>query len=266
MKKRPVAIKIMIFIILAMVVLCSTANADWRFVGTTSADWTDASNWGKYLGSTYGSPPPVFGENVQIRAWLDAGAGLGINTGGFEPVVGIGKTANCSYLQIKDNKSLTVNGTLNLGGDSGYAVVLLGTVSHIGAGATGTLNINAGIANLGEYMNIGSGTTSGILNMSNAGVLDIGTDMNLAAGSVNLTSGLVDITGALNITGGLITIGQSGELRYGSLSGNSSSIVAAEGLSLVYGTLGSQTVVTAIPEPATMALLALGGMFLRKRK
>ncbi len=145
-------------------------------------------------------------------------------------------------------------------------LTLAGTIAGAAIGGP------AGSAAVGAFI---GGT--GITNIYTGGVYSATSkyQYNLAGGSsvVNLYGGLMDVgevaewgNGTIDITGGTLMINGAVSDAYATPAG----ILAYGGggtLQFSYDSDNNETAITAIPEPATIALLGLGGLaLLRKRR
>lgn len=246
--------------------------------------WSNAANWDD------GIPEP--GDWAQIRAsgTLNSDAGsikkltIGYTDGVTLTVVDGGILSTDEDLVPGRNASGTLNmfgGTINIGRDLdvGYSDNELGLITMTG----GTINI---YRDLGLINGGGNGLHSARLDMT-GGNINVGDDLDM-----NEALGL-GATGLLNLDGGTITL-------LNTFEGNSRLQMAAGGAVLNFGggtlvlpgdrqsevqgflangwitsDLGglsaefdgvNTTIIGVVPEPATMILLGLGGMLIRRKK
>lgn len=227
----------------------TTYNAGTTY-GATSDFWGDAGAWVTWDGST----PPSAADVVQINQDDNA----------IE--LPSGTTGTCAELyianwQVPSNELVVSGGVLDVVGDAyvGYG------------GATGTLTFESGDINVGNVLYVSYQASGiGFINMS-GGTLDITTRLDIAVyggtGTVNLSAG--------TITTPEMWIGDPGLLN---VTGTGQVVMPADefddinyyiGLGLIDGQVnlvGDNAVITAVPEPATMILLGIGGLMLRGRR
>jgi len=234
--------------------------------GAGTSNWNDALNWDS-------DTVPTAGEGAIIGA-----SSLGTQ----EPTIGTGVAAVGSSVLLGDPFGIEPN-------PSGPFTL---TVS-----GSGSLTV-------GGDMQVGLGGSSAILDVSGTASITVGASLivgNSTAGTVNQTGGTVTSTNPIylpiggsdpalyNLYGGLliapaISIGGPGilDITGGTmlLAGDhvgTMDFFIGLGRLTAYGGAGTivrdfnvtnpgVTTVTAIPEPATLALLSLGGMLLRKKR
>jgi autotransporter family porin len=211
-----------------------------------------ASNGGDgYIGYSVGSV---------CTAFVDGAGSTWTNTG----YLCVGEEGT-GMLNITNGGAVSSSGTAYLGRQSGST----GTVSVDGAGSTWA---NSGSLFVG---NTGTGT----LAISNGGLVSVGGSLTIDTNSggssfvdMSLGGQLALLGSANNRTDFLTLVGGGGEIRYWDgeawsnitgAGGSDYSVVAMTG-----GDLDGYSVltVTAVPEPATMSLLALGGLALLRRR
>jgi hypothetical protein len=196
----------------------------------------------------------------------------------------------------------TADGILDmLGGTINVGTELAPTDFRIGhREATGTVNVHAGAINVTGDLRVGStyfeiieepyeeipygGTgrltmTGGVINIPDANALQIGLDGS--TGQVDLWGGTI-MAGGLEIggpgSGGILDIREGTLILNGDYRGEILDYISAGRITAYGGWSGAElqydycttnfkrTTLTAIPEPATIALLALGGFALLRRR
>ncbi len=210
------------------------------------------------------------------------------NSAGTIQTLAVNQAVNSSYDgRLIENIALLKDGagTLDLAGDNTYAgttVISNGTLAvngtHLGGGAYtvagGTLGgtglIDAAIGVLGGGI-VAPGNSIGTLTTSNNfdldGILQI--ELANAAGPGAGLSDLLDVNGFFDITNGTVQFVYTGTLtndfyvfaEYDSLSGDPfftiQNLPDGYGIDYAFGAGGNQ-IALVIPEPSTMALLAIG--------
>ena len=235
------------------------------FTGTINDDWATGGNW------TSGVAPIT--EDVSIRAAAviaqstTASANiLRVGNGAYGPtevgsIVIDGSLTTLYDIRIAEgtgvNGTITVNAGAILDNRTSAAVGELA----VGYGGTGTLNVYGTVYTKSmDITNWGSPTSStGIVNVFAGGIV---------VDSGRLTVGAWGGNGSLVIyEGGSFSCGDnwSGQLQNFIDNGY---IRAATGATLVVTnhTLDAGKTFTAVPEPATMLLVGVGSMLLRRRK
>jgi hypothetical protein len=185
-----------------------------------------------------------------------------------------------------------LGGTINIGfADSGldWRDLRIGYNDSVGVMnmSDGTINVNGGIligsTNIQiieepyeEILHPGTGTltmTGGVIGAADANALEIGTLdstgwLELLGGTIMAGDLVIGENGGMNITKGtLILAGDKSEAVLAYI--NSGSIAAYggwAGAEVLYDLSDGKTTVTAIPEPATLALLSLGTLVALRRR
>lgn len=237
--------------------------------------------------------------DISATNGISVGHGEGGDVGTFNMLAGTATTAGHIIVGRRPNSS----GTFNM--DGGTVTMTTATrVFYLGNNATnssGTLNMTGGTLETGWFKPGLRGT--GTVNMSGGAITSAtGTYMaQFGTGwcDYNMTGGTLDTvdlviadeagsTGHLQLDGGTIT---TGSLLMGAgaatidFNGDGKLIINGDVTELIQGYIGSDwitsalggvaidlgmnpgsTTVYAVPEPATMILLGLGGLLLRKRR
>lgn len=186
---------------------------------------------------------PEWGESLNIYG--------SINTGfGFAPV---GDAANPSVVNMYSGSSLTT-------GDS----IFLGDMFWFNGGPDLTVNMYGNSQMTTKYLAVGGHLNiyGGIVTVNSA--LLTGTSTAGAWGSPIVTDAtrLIDVAGGELIVTGDATAQANDLITRGVLEGNG--IVGNVNINTT--SLAGYTIITAVPEPASMALLGLGGLALMLRR
>ncbi|HBG27878.1 MAG: hypothetical protein A2Y10_17240 [Planctomycetes bacterium GWF2_41_51] len=250
--------------IMVIAIMANVSSAQWLWWTNDAANnqWTDTGNWTAF---------PTGGDDVVIGR--DTANG---------PILNTGETGYAAWMHLSDTTAsgslLTINGgTLQVGDH-----LLVG--ENWGAGHKGTLLVNSGTVNTTLLM-VGGGTSGSIGDGSviiNGGTINVSWLLAVAGGysgtnsggtgNIQLAGGVIDVTGggglvmadngSIDITGGaLILNGEISDItNYGNVTafgGNGS---------FVYDIAGGRTTITAmIPEPATLIIIGLGSLLLRRK-
>jgi len=264
----------MCLVVVSMTMTVSAAN-EWA--GGGDGLWNTAANW-----TTTINGPPVVVTHIVPATEADEIGDARINQTGANACTITGTpNASCQWLHIGNNAGAT--GTLNVvaGGQLGTAPWGPGeTFMAEGLGSTAILNIDgAGSIARSEGWRIGrtDGGSTAIVNITNGGALyGVWWDNFIRPNAtINIISGKMWILGAAQfVVDGVIDISGTSELfvqtdrkalidsyiAAGKIIGNG---VAGHAVATI--DVNGNTIVTAIPEPVTLALLGLGGLFLRRR-
>jgi T5SS/PEP-CTERM-associated repeat protein len=238
----------------------------YQWFGSSSSNWADPLNWYTEIGlnpGTFGAIPedtakvkinnvlwegiyfPIIGgengtQDIAIGDifMVDAGwltpASLTVAQGGSFSILGAGGTA-----QGQLNIAYAPGGTATVTVDGG-AVNIAGPM-HVGWGGTGYVKIKSGSITVDSFDIGGAGGT----------------------GNIDIEAGTLRVNGQFDVqifTDPIILIYPppylAGLTGYGD----------PENIRWTYDEIADQTIIWAVPEPASIALLGLGLMFLRKRE
>ncbi len=255
--------------------ISSAVDYVWRDYDAANSNWATPGNWS---GGPAGTIP---GTADAVKIYPGMGANdpiINSNVGTVYRVdVGI-RDAGIAELTILSGGSLTTSYLFRLGE---YQNAAQNPVS------TGVLNMNGGslTANGSLGLQVGNRYTNGVINMNsgtifaqkltlpgssvssegkiylNGGVIEVGSGgLDFSTQQWNQSYGQIDITG-----GTLKVLGTVAETWYTTRPW----IIAYGGTGTIIADTTTQsgyTLLTAVPEPATLALLAFGGLLIRKKK
>lgn len=234
-----------------------------NLTGTGTSTLTKSLGTGATSGSTTSNTVTLTGTNTY-------GGATTINDGALA-LTGTATLVNTSYIHVGAAGTFDVSGvsspftlasaqTLRGTGSVLGKVTGTGAITPALAGAIGTLTFN-------DNLTIGGGLN-----------IDVDSDANLLAGGVDLIQGV----NALDISGAAVTFNNITPLaaalnddvyvfaKYSSLTGTFATVNALPtGYSIDYNYAGGNQIAlisSAIPEPATMSLMAIGGLALMRRR
>lgn len=252
--------KALVLTILLAVSHLSAAQWLWWTNDTGNQQWTDTGNWTAY---------PTISDDVVIGTDYGTGPVLGVGQTGYGHWIHLTETTPAGSLLTIDGGTLHCNDHLlvgeNWGADQkGNLLVNSGTVNTTllmvgggtsGSNGTGYVRIEDGIINISWMLAIGGGYNG----ITGGGVGHV----QLNGGIINAIGGgglVMSDHGSLDITGGtLVLLGEIADLTtFGDVTAYGGSG------SFVYDFDGTYTAVTAIPEPATLLLMGLGAVIIRK--
>jgi hypothetical protein len=282
------------FLSLVLVLALSTiASAiTLSFVGGgDGSSWGDSDNWAS--GTTYQEPTisdfarPTGNavtvnttgaacDKLQFRGvangWVTIQNGMDLETNGS---VEMDSSTTGSSVGITIDAGGTLNACTQSGNTSAFTAFKLGRDARTGdsiVNVNGTLNVvsvdavekselNIGVWNNGATGGGGGSVGTWALNIGSTGTVNadvLSVDVNPADGT-----SLIDITnGGVMVLAGDVRNNIGGWIANGFIIGDS----GASGVAYDYGVSNAGKTTVYIPEPATIALLSLGGLLLRKRR
>ena len=251
-----------------------TADHGWQNATVPGSADTARANWaGGTVTLNYAAP-----QVDRIQLGVDESGEFHILNGGILDVI---RTAT-----VGNNGGAGVVGTLTI--DAG-GVFDVGGWTKVGSNATGVMTVD-GIANLGSHLWVASGGAGGSVDINNGGIVNVGgmigigtvnaVDPSGSNGTVNVNEGgllnLANIHGAGTSIqpGSMLNLYGTGRIEMiGNFVGHFDKYIAAGLISgdgipgnvIATFDAGANLTSVVVPEPATMILLGLGGLLIRKR-
>jgi hypothetical protein len=281
--KRNEMKKWMLVSIIAMFIAAVTYGdtiPGWMWWDGEGADdlWTTDDNWRRTDGQYPDNTAPNADCNVSVGffstyspAYAQITEGMDITIYGFN--IGLGSAADGvidmtggtlnSYYMNNTMNDTSATAVLNLYGGTINVTTSIGVARD----GTGTINVEGGIINCNLVMMALNSTGVGTINL-NGGELVVDYDTaNPDQDNLQIRDGskFVISDGVLKYnTGGLLTVA---DFEAFADAGKILADTSVDPLNEInIDTVGDYIVVTAVPEPATMLLLGLGGLVLRKRR
>ncbi len=237
--------------ITALIALTTVASATTNWVGGTSTDWNDGSNWAgglapgsapdtnAYIGSLGGGNPPYTATitaaiaNVNdLQIARGGGPALVNHTAGSATAnswIDVGTAGGTGTYNVADVNS--TGGTLTgfgvgTGSISAGGRLYVGGVAFDNGGGTGNMNINtSGTVNIGNRLYVGMQNGNGNVRMD-GGTLAIGNDLGIG---VNNGVGVFNMSLGTVTTGGWNFIGKRDGDNGSALDGGNGTLIMSGG-------------------------------------
>lgn len=263
-----------VVVILALVSNATAATMFWTGLGADD-DWDNALNWDD---GTHGVPDsstevkmedfsvngPVISAGMTAEAYDLKGPAWGISEGtGTLDITGGSLTIGNDWKVQSDVVNQHAEVTI-----SGGSVDVAKNI-YVSKNGTGLLDISGGDVYF-KYLNLGYGSGTGTVNIY--GLADVVCKDLFpvsSAGALNLTGGTLTVDRDIYTSNGSIDITEGKLIAYGEIT-SLSNVTAYGGAGVLVfnyeADKAEYTTITAIPEPATIALLGLGMILIRRKR
>jgi hypothetical protein len=266
------------FVAFLLVIVCVVNVSFGQWVFWTNNDSTGDGQWATTTNWAVGYP--TASDDVVIYKDTDNAAIISTGVTGYANWMHLCDTSATGSRVIVRGGTLAVSDHLLIGewgvDQKGTLQVDSGTVNTVllmcggdrgGNNGNGTLLVNGGNVNIGWLLAVGGGyngvSTGGVGSVQLAGgIVTFATGGNtVGAGGLIMSNG-----GTLDIRGGALSL--NGVITDITTLANGGAITAYGGTgTFVYDySISGRTTVTAIPEPATFVIAALGSLLIRRKK
>lgn len=271
--------KMMLVVVLVLTFSVTATSVDfWWDESSTDGLWSDGSKWnqggaipGLNDGAGINGGVSVIDNTVAAEAWTVRGPGWTGNSG-LEPVLNI---TGGSLTTMRDLSfgMYGGSGTMNVTTDTGIPDIDIGGNLHVGGpsgGSTGVLNMYGGTLDIGNTDGVDSGLLFVPWAAANHGVVNLyGGTITAHADNQWATALQINGDGYVNITEGSLVL--KGDFRFFATAPgwyvDTGALRAYDGAGeILYDFDGTWTTFTAVPEPATMMLIGLGGLLIRRKR
>ncbi|MHC4424764.1 MAG: PEP-CTERM sorting domain-containing protein [Planctomycetota bacterium] len=226
----------------------------------------DAGNWG--VAANWTNNVPGVADGKAVFNVPDAAECVVTDAQSFAQLVQ-GDNNVGGVIRVTDGGSLTTTGGWSAVGYNNTAHMIVetgGSVSFgehmwigLNSGGPGTLDINGGTVNVAQMIGLGWDTGTGYVNVNDGGLLALSNIHGDGASSIKGDS-LLSINGT-----GVITLPNDFVGVIETYAG--AGLIAGDGiLGNVQASFADGVTTVVVPEPASMILLGLGGLLLRRKK